>query len=72
MLSLIHIYRVGGGDSLAAALIWSMLQGHDEQASIDYAAAYSALCHTIRNDWNLVTREEAYALAGGESARVKR
>ena len=64
--------RVGGGDSLAAALIWSMLQGHDEQASIDYAAAYSALCHTIRNDWNLVTREEAYALAGGESARVKR
>ena len=64
--------RVGGGDSFASALIWGFLEGHGEQEIIDYAAAYSALCHTIRNDWNLVTREEAYALARGGSARVKR
>jgi len=64
--------RVGSGDSFASALIWGMLEGHPEQEIIDYAAAYSALCHTIRNDWNLVTREEAYALANGGSARVKR
>lgn len=64
--------RVGGGDSFASALIWGMLEGHPEQEVVDYAAAYSALCHTIRNDWNLVTREEAYALANGGSARVKR
>ena len=32
----------------------------------------SALCHTIRNDWNLVTTEEAYDVMKGGSARVKR
>lgn len=64
--------RVGGGDSFASAMIWGMLQGHDDQQVIDFAAAFSALCHTIRNDWNLVTRAEAEALAQGGSARVKR
>ena len=64
--------RVGGGDSFASAMIWGMLEGHDDQAVIDFATAYSALCHTIRNDWNLVSRQEAEALAAGGSARVKR
>ncbi len=64
--------RVGGGDSFASALIYSMLEGKDGQEAIDFATAYSALCHTIRNDWNLVTRAEAESLAGGGSARVKR
>ncbi len=64
--------RVGGGDSFASGLIWSMLEGYDDQQAIDFSAAYSALCHTIRNDWNLVSREEAQALAAGGSARVKR
>ncbi|MFR1989589.1 MAG: hypothetical protein ACLS3C_05800 [Oscillospiraceae bacterium] len=49
-----------------------MLEGHDDQQVLDFATAYSALCHTIRNDWDLVTREEAQALANGGSARVKR
>lgn len=64
--------RVGGGDSFASAMIWGMLEGHDDQSVIDFATAYSALCHTIRNDWNLVSRAEAEALAAGGSARVKR
>lgn len=64
--------RVGGGDSFASAMIWGMLEGHGDQEVIDFATAYSALCHTIRNDWNLVTRAEAEALAQGGSARVKR
>lgn len=64
--------RVGGGDSFASGLIWSMLEGHDDQQALDFATAYSALCHTIRNDWDLATREEAQALANGGSARVKR
>ncbi len=64
--------RVGGGDSFASGIIWGMLEGHDEQDIIDFAAAFSALCHTIRNDWNLVTREEAQKLADGGSARVNR
>ena len=66
------IDRVGGGDSFASGLIWGMLEGHDDQQVLDFATAYSALCHTIRNDWDLVTREEAQALANGGSARVKR
>ncbi len=65
--------RVGGGDSFASALIWGFLSGNpSNQEIIDFAAAYSALCHTIRNDWNLTTREEAFALMHGGSARVKR
>ena len=64
--------RVGGGDSFASAMIWGMLEGHGDQEIIDFATAYSALCHTIRNDWNLVTRAEAEALAQGGSAHVKR
>ena len=69
----IEIYdRVGGGDSFASALIWGMLEGKSDQEIIDFAGAYSALCHTIRNDWNLVTNEEAYDVMHGGSARVKR
>lgn len=64
--------RVGGGDSFASGLIWGLLEGHEEQDVINFATAYSALCHTIRNDWDLATREEAEALADGGSARVKR
>lgn len=64
--------RVGGGDSFASGLIWSMLTGKGDQEAADFAAAFSALCHTIRNDWDLATRQEAEALAAGGSARVKR
>ena len=64
--------RVGGGDSFASAMIWGMLEGHEDQEVIEFATAYSALCHTIRNDWNLTTRAEAESLAAGGSARVKR
>ena len=64
--------RVGGGDSFASGLIWGMLEGLEEQQCLDLATAFSALCHTIRNDWNLVSRQEAEALASGSSARVKR
>lgn len=64
--------RVGGGDSFASGLIYSFLSGKSDQDAVDFATAYSALCHTIRNDWDLATRAEAEALAKGGSARVKR
>lgn len=64
--------RVGGGDSFASGIIWGLLEGHEDQEIVDFATAFSGLCHTIRNDWNLVTREEAEALVRGGSARVKR
>jgi 2-dehydro-3-deoxygluconokinase len=69
----IEIYdRTGGGDSFASSLIWGLLEGKPEQEVIDFAAAFSALCHTVRNDWNIVSAEEAYELMAGGSARVKR
>ncbi len=69
----IEIYdRTGGGDSFASALIWGLLEDRPEQEVIDFAAAFSALCHTVRNDWNIVTAEEAMDLMKGGSARVKR
>ena len=40
--------------SFASGLIWCLMEGKPELECIDFAAAYSAMCHTIRNDWNLV------------------
>lgn len=69
----VEIYdRVGGGDSFASSLIYGVLTGKPEQEIIEFAGAFSALCHTIRNDWNLVTREEAEDVMRGANARVKR
>lgn len=69
----IEIYdRTGGGDSFASALIWGMLESMSEQETIEFAAAYSALCHTVRNDWNVISTNEAFELMRGGSARVKR
>ena len=39
--------RVGGGDSFGAGLIYSMIEGYDNQSAIEYAVAASALKHTI-------------------------
>ena len=69
----LEIYdRTGGGDSFASSLIWGLLEGKDPQYIVDFAAAYSALCHTFMGDWNWAYKEEAEAVMRGESARVKR
>ncbi len=65
--------RVGGGDSFAAGLIYSQLQGFDPQKAVDWAVAASALKHTIPGDANLVGVDEIATLAGGDaSGRVQR
>lgn len=66
--------RVGGGDSFGAGLIYGMLtHADDPQYSLDYAVAASALKHTIKGDFNLVTRSEVETLMGGDgSGRVSR
>jgi 2-dehydro-3-deoxygluconokinase len=70
----LHIVdRVGGGDSFAAGLIASRLEQRAPQAAIEFAVAASALKHSIEGDFNLATREEIEALAGGDaSGRVQR
>jgi len=70
----IHIVdRVGGGDSFAGGLIYSMLSGKQPQEAVEFAVAASCLKHTIFGDFNLVSVEEVEALAGGDaSGRVQR
>ncbi len=70
----IHIVdRVGGGDSFGGGLIYSMMNGADPQATIEFAIAASCLKHSIEGDYNLVSVSEVMNLAGGDaSGRVQR
>jgi len=65
--------RVGGGDSFAGGVICGFLDGKDFKGALEFGVAASALKHTIPGDFNLVTRAEVDALAGGDgSGRVQR
>ncbi len=65
--------RVGGGDSFGGGLIYSLLNGYDDQKTIDFAVAASCLKQTIEHDFNLVSVSEIAALAAGNaSGRVQR
>lgn len=74
--SLYHMHivdRVGGGDSFAAGLIYSLISGKNEQDAIDFAVAASCLKHSIEHDYNQVTVAEVESLAkGNSSGRVQR
>ena len=71
---LVHIVdRVGGGDSFGAGLIYSQLNGWDNQKSINFAVAASCLKHSIEQDFNLLSVDEVETLAkGNASGRVQR
>ena len=71
---LTHIVdRVGGGDSFMGGLLYGLIAYGDDQKAIEFAAAASALKHTIFGDYNRVTVSEVEALAaGGGSGRVSR
>lgn len=65
--------RVGGGDSFAGGVICGFLDGKDFKSALEFGVAASALKHTIPGDFNIVTRAEVDALAGGDgSGRVQR
>jgi len=68
--------RVGAGDSFAAAFIHALGDGElsaSLESATDFAAAASALCHSIPGDFNLVSKDEVLSLMrGGGSGRVKR
>ena len=70
----IHIVdRVGGGDSFAGGLIYSLLSGKSLQEAAEFGAAASCLKQTIHGDMNMVSIDEVNAIAGGNiSGRVKR
>ncbi|MBP2015679.1 PfkB family carbohydrate kinase [Anaerococcus degeneri] len=65
--------RVGGGDSFAAGLITGLLDGKSPADALDFGVAASALKHTIKGDYNHMSREEVEVLVGGDtSGRVQR
>lgn len=70
----IHIVdRVGGGDSFGGGLIYAMREGLGDEDAINFAAAASALKHTIEGDFNRVSAQEVKSLMGGSvSGRVQR
>ncbi len=70
----IHLIdRVGGGDSFGAGLIHGLINGWDNQKSLEFAVAASALKQTIPGDINLVSEAEVNAVVNGDlSGRVQR
>ena len=64
--------RVGGGDSFSAGLLYAMLNNKAPQDAVEFAAAFSALKHTIRGDINLVTLEEVESLLKSGGTRIER
>lgn len=64
--------RVGGGDSFSAGLIYALQSGKDPQGAVEFAAAFSALKHTIWGDINIVDLSEVEGLLESGSARIER
>ena len=54
--------RVGGGDSLTAGIIHSILNNKEPEYTCEFAAAASALKHSIHGDANLVSVEDVESL----------
>jgi 2-dehydro-3-deoxygluconokinase len=70
----IHIVdRVGGGDSFAGGLIYSLTNGSNPAEALEFATAASCLKHSIIGDFNQVTVDEVKTLMKGDgSGRVQR
>jgi 2-dehydro-3-deoxygluconokinase len=65
--------RIGGGDSFAAGLIYSLVTGRSLDDALRFAVAAGALKQTIPGDYNRVSAAEVDALARGDaSGRVQR
>jgi 2-dehydro-3-deoxygluconokinase len=65
---LTHIVdRVGSGDAFMAGLVYSALNGSDDQRALEFATAACALKHSIEGDVNLVTVEEVESLVKGQN-----
>lgn len=65
--------RVGGGDSFAAGLIYGLTHLASPGEALEFAAAASALKHSIPGDFNRVSAEDVEALLRtGGSGRVER
>ena len=67
--------RVGAGDSFAGSLVYALNapESMEKAGALDFAVAASCLAHSIRGDFNFVTKEEILGLIKeGGSGRVNR
>jgi len=64
--------RVGGGDSFASGLIYSLMTTGDPERAVHCGAAHGALAMTTPGDTSMVSRSEVDKLMRGRSARVER
>ncbi len=66
--------RVGGGDSFMGGLVYGLLTWPENDGrALEFAAAASALKHTIKGDFNMVSVAEVETLMAGDgSGRVQR
>ncbi|MEH7503563.1 sugar kinase [Neobacillus drentensis] len=64
--------RVGGGDAFAAGILYGLLETLSPQSSVSFAAAASALKHTIYGDCNTFTFEEVFQFAENGSGKILR
>ena len=64
--------RIGGGDALTVGLFYGLTQTGDSQETITFAAAASALKHSIPGDFLRASLEEITALARGAGGRDQR
>jgi 2-dehydro-3-deoxygluconokinase len=64
--------RVGGGDAFAAGILYGLLEKLSPQTSVSFAAAASALKHTVHGDCNTFTYEEVFQFAENGSGKILR
>jgi 2-dehydro-3-deoxygluconokinase len=65
--------RVGAGDALTGALVFSLQRGDHALAAIEFAVAAGVLAHTIPGDFPLFSYAEVAALASGQDGgRIQR
>ena len=65
--------RVGSGDAFAAAIIYGLSEGFEDQDALEFAAAANCMKHSIAGDFNLCSVAEVRALMSDETAgRVQR
>ena len=65
--------RIGGGDAFGSGLIWGLNNLSGPQEAVEFAAAASALKHTVYGDYNRVSIDDVKILAAGDaSGRVRR
>lgn len=58
--------RIGGGDAFMAGFIYGSLRYDNPEDTLAFAAAASALKHTIEGDYNLVTAPEVEQVMRGD------